>query len=97
MVDCSAFPSAQTPVLKWVSVDAGDRMAGGTLLSVEGIAADGVAQMRLRSKDGRIAATAPVEGNVFRFQGVTGLGTPDTTLIAVDADGHEVWSGPGGR
>jgi hypothetical protein len=75
MVDCSAFPSAQTPVLKWV----------------------GVAQMRIMSKGGRIIATAPVRKNVFRFEGVTGLGAMDTTLIAVDADGREVWSGPSGR
>ena len=58
MVDCSAFPSAQTPVLKWVSIDASDRSGGGTLLEVEGIAADGVARMRLVSDDGQVIATA---------------------------------------
>jgi hypothetical protein len=96
MVDCSAFPSAQTPVLKWVSVDAGDGTGGGTLLDVEGIAADGVAEMRLVSQAGRIIATAPVKGNVFRFERVRGLGEIGTKLTAVDADGREVWSGPGG-
>jgi hypothetical protein len=95
MVDCSAFPSAQTPVLKWVSVVASDRTGGGTLLEVEGIAADGVAEMRLVSQGGQIIAKAPVEGNVFRFEDVTGLGAMGTKLIAVDPSGEEVWSGPG--
>jgi hypothetical protein len=96
MVDCSAFPTAQTPVLKWVSIDAGDRTGSGTLLSVEGIAADGVAEMRLISDAGRITAKAPVKANVFRFEDATGLGAR-AKLIAVDADGREVWSGAGGR
>jgi hypothetical protein len=94
MVDCSAFPSAQTPVLKWISVDASGA-GGGTLLSVEGIAADGVAEMRLVSNGGQVIATAPVEANVFRFEGVTGLGATHAKLVAVDPDGREVWSGPG--
>jgi hypothetical protein len=97
MVDCSAFPSAQTPVLKWVSIDASDRTGGGTLLDVEGIAADGVAGMRLISGAGRIVATAPVEANVFRFEDVSGLDATGVKLIAVNADGREVWSGAGGR
>jgi hypothetical protein len=97
MVDCSAFPSAQTPVLKWISSDASDRAGGGTLLSVEGIAADGVAEMRLVSGAGKIIATAPVKANVFRFEDVTGLDATGVKLIAVDADGREVWSGAGGR
>jgi hypothetical protein len=95
MVDCSAFPSAQTPVLKWVSIDASDRSGGGTLLEVEGIAADGVAKMRLVSDDGHVIATAPVNANVFRFESVTGLGEMDVKLVAVDPGGREVWSGPG--
>lgn len=95
MVDCGAFPSAQTPVLKWVGVDASDRTGGGTLLEVEGIAADGVAEMRLVSQTGRIISTAPVKGNVFRFEGVRGLGNMGTRLVAVAADGNELWSGPG--
>lgn len=95
MVDCSAFPSAQTPVLKWISVDISDRTGGGTLLSVEGIAADGVAKMRLVSGDGRVIATAPVKANVFSFEGVTGLSAMDAKLVAVDPDSREVWSGPG--
>jgi hypothetical protein len=95
MVDCSAFPSAHTPVLKWVSIDASDGTGGGTLLEVEGIAADGVAKMRLVSGERRIIATAPVKGNVFRFEGVTGLEAMDAKLVAVDPDGREVWSGPG--
>jgi hypothetical protein len=95
MVDCSAFPSAQTPVLKWVSIDV--TTGGGPLLEVEGIAADGVAEMRLVSPAGRIIASAPVRGNVFRFEGVTRLGAADTKLIAVDSDGREVWSGPDSR
>lgn len=97
MVDCSAFPSAQTPVLKWVSTDASDQTGGGTLLSVEGIAADGVAEMRLISGVGRIIATAPVRANVFRFEDVSGLDATGAKLVAVDADGQEVWSGAGGR
>jgi hypothetical protein len=94
MVDCSAFPSAQTPVLKWISVDASDGTGGGRLLSVEGIAADGVAKMRLVSDNGQAVATAPVNANVFRFEDVTGLGAMDVTLVAVDPGGREVWSGP---
>lgn len=96
MVDCSAFPSVQAPVLKWISIDASDRAGGGTLLSVEGIAADGVAEMRLVSGAGRIIATAPVRANVFRFEDANGLPAVDAKLIAVDADGREVWSGAGG-
>jgi hypothetical protein len=37
-----------------------------------------------------------VKGNVFRFEGVKGLGETGAMLIAVAADGHELWSGPGG-
>lgn len=92
-VDCIAFPSARTPVLKWVGIDASDR--AGTLLSVDGIAADGVAEMRLVSNSGRLIARAPVEENVYRFKDVSGLGASDVKLIAVDSDGREVWSGPG--
>jgi hypothetical protein len=94
MVDCSAFPSAQTPVLKWISVDASDGTGGGRLLSVEGIAADGVAKMRLLSDDGNAIATTPVDANIFRFEGVTGLGAMGAKLVAVDPGGREVWSGP---
>lgn len=97
MVDCSAFPSAQIPVLKWISIDASDRAGGGTLLSVEGIAADGVAEMRLISSAGRIVATTPVKANVFRFEDVSGLDATGLKLVAVNADGREVWSGAGGR
>lgn len=93
-VDCSVFPSARTPVLKWVSIDAGSR-AGGTLLAVEGIAADGVAQMRLVSESGHVIAKAPVDRNVYRFKGVSGVGASDLKLIALDANGQKVWSGPG--
>jgi len=64
------------------------------MLSVEGIAADGVAKMRLVSDDGQVIATAPVNANVFRFEGVTGLGSMDAKLVAVDPHGREVWSGP---
>jgi hypothetical protein len=67
------------------------------LLSVEGIAADGVAEMRLISSAGRIVATAPVKANVFRFEDVSGLAATGLKLIAVNADGREVWSGAGGR
>jgi hypothetical protein len=42
---------------------------GGALLSVEGIAADGVAEMQLVSDGGQLVATAPVNANVFRFEG----------------------------
>jgi hypothetical protein len=93
MVDCSAFPSAQTPVLKWISVDASDRAGGGTLLSVAGIAADGVEKMRLVSDDGQVIATAPVNANVFRFEDVAGRDATDSKLVAVDPGGREVWSG----
>lgn len=96
-VDCSAFPSARTPVLKWVGIDVNDRVGGGTLLSVDGIAADGVAEMRLVSSSGRIVARAPVEENAYRFKGVSGLKAADLKLVAVDANGREVWSGAGGR
>jgi hypothetical protein len=68
---------------------------GGALLSVEGIAADGVAEMQLVSDGGQLVATAPVKANVFRFEGVTGLGAMHAKLVAVDPDGREVWSGPG--
>jgi len=96
-VDCSAFPSARTPVLKWVSIDASSPAGGGALLAVEGIAADGVAEMRLVSESGHVIARAPVDQNVYRFKGVSGLGASDLKLIAVDANGREVWSGPGSR
>jgi hypothetical protein len=92
--DCSAFPSARMPVLKWISEDAST--GGGTLLSVGGIAADGVAEMRLVSASGDVIAKTSVEGNVYRFTDVGGLGASAVKLIAVDADGQEVWSGPGG-
>lgn len=91
--DCSAFPSARTPVLKWISEDASS--GGGTLLSVGGIAADGVAEMRLVSASGDVIARTPVKGNVYRFKDVGGLAASGVKLVAVDADGHEVWSGPG--
>jgi hypothetical protein len=94
MVDCSAFPSARTPVLKWISEDAS--AGGGTLLSVSGIAADGVAEMRLVSASGDVIARTPVERNVYRFKDVGGLAAPGVKLVAADADGHEVWSGPSG-
>jgi hypothetical protein len=92
--DCSAFPSARTPVLKWISEDVSS--GGGTLLSVGGIATDGVAEMRLVSSSGDVIATTPVEGNVYRFKDAGGLGASGVKLVAVDAGGHEVWSGPGG-
>jgi hypothetical protein len=93
LLDCSAFPSAQTPVLKWISVDASDRTGGGKLLSVEGIAADGVGKMRLVAGDGRVIATATVKANAFHFEGVTGLRAMDAKLVAVDPRGRELWSG----
>lgn len=94
-VDCSAFPSARTPVLKWVNIDASDRAGRGKLLSVDGVAADGVAEMRLVSTSGDVIARTPVEANVYRFKDVSGLAASGVKLVAVDADGHEVWSGPG--
>jgi hypothetical protein len=33
-----------------------------------------------------------VNGNVFRLEGVAGLGQTGLKLIALDHDGNEVWS-----
>jgi hypothetical protein len=95
MLDYTPFPTAKTPVLAWTGVDATDRTGGGTLLFVGGIAADGVAEMRLISSSGRVIAAAPVKRNVFHFEDVKGLGATGTKLIGVDPSGREVWSEPG--
>lgn len=93
LLDCTPFPSATTPVLlDEVGVDASAGSGHGTLLSIEGFAADGVAEVRLIAASGQVIVTAPVNGNTFRFNGVEGVPQAGAKLIALDPTGHEVWS-----
>jgi hypothetical protein len=64
----------------------------GMLLFAEGFAADGVAEIQLVDGTGHVVSAAPVNGNVFRLEGVAGLGQTGLKLIALDHDGNEVWS-----
>jgi hypothetical protein len=91
-LDCTPFPSAARPVLDEIGVDASSRAGGGTLLFVEGFAADGVAQMQLVADSGEVLAAARVDGNVFRFEGIDGIHQTGTKLLALDSDRRVVWS-----
>jgi hypothetical protein len=91
-LDCTPFPSAARPVLDEIGVDASSSAGGGTLLFVEGFAADGVAEMQLVADSGEILATVPVVGNVFQFEGIDGIHQTGTKLVALDPDQRVVWS-----
>jgi hypothetical protein len=91
-LDCTPFPSASRPVLDEIGVDASSRAGGGTLLFVEGFAADGVARMQLVADSGEVLATAPVDGNVFRFEGIERIHQTGAKLLALDPDQRVVWS-----
>jgi hypothetical protein len=90
LMDCTPFPSPKRPVLlAQVGIDATSRNAA-TLLSVDGFAADGVARLELVDPTGDVLTQAPVDRNVFHFQGVSGRAA-NGELVAYNHDGVEVW------
>lgn len=92
LIDCTPFPSADTPVLDEIAIEVIDRVTRRTsILSIEGFAADGVAQLRLVDGTGNVVSTATVAKNVFSFKGVSGHENAGDTLVAVDSQGREVW------
>jgi hypothetical protein len=57
--------------------------------TVDGFAA-GVARLELLGPDQQVVARAPVESNVFHFEGVSGRAGKGA-LVAFDDEGHVVW------
>jgi hypothetical protein len=88
MIDCTPFPSPERPVL--LAQIGMDVSSGATLLFIDGFAADGVARLELLSPDQLVLAQAPVENNVFHFEGISGRAAKGA-LVAFDRDDHEVW------
>jgi hypothetical protein len=94
LLDCTPFPSPARPVLMdEIGGEVVDRTTRqSSLLFIEGFAADGVAELRLLDGAGHVVSTAQVTNNVFSFEGVAGRGEAGAKLIALDRDGHLVWS-----
>jgi hypothetical protein len=87
-LDCTPFPTPERPVLlPHIAMDVSN---GATLLFLDGFAADGVARLELLGPDQQVVAQAPVENNVFHFEGISGRAA-NGALVAFDRDDHEVW------
>jgi hypothetical protein len=63
---------------------------GAHLLSLDGLAADGVERVQL-VRDGQVIASSRVAGNIFSLA-VDGVEITGTRLVARDSDGNMVFS-----
>jgi hypothetical protein len=94
-VECpdGPFPTAQRPVLDLSIYESTNHERHEvSLFRIEGVAADGVAEIAFLRPNGRVAVTVPVRGNVFAATSVPG--GPIAGLAALGTDGAEVWRSP---
>jgi hypothetical protein len=82
-----SFPSAEMPLLDFSVLEATRANAQPRLVRVEGIAADGVADVVLLDSDGGEVGRQPVSGNVYRFDSVPASAR---VVAAEDSDGDTV-------
>lgn len=95
---CSPDFPAQRPILDFSVFGADKPETGLHVVSVQGIAADDVAEIRVVSRANEILRTVPVEGNVYALGDPSTLGTAAVSVVAIDRDGNVLFrSGPGGN
>jgi hypothetical protein len=86
-----AFPTASLPVYDDPAVEMSrDDPGGAHLLSLDGLAADGVERVQL-VRDGQVIASSRVAGNIFSLA-VDGVEITGTRLVARDGGGNVVFS-----
>jgi hypothetical protein len=86
------FPSPNRPVLASMGVEIQKRDMGNvTIRSLDGFAADGVAEVQLVRRDGSRVAWTIVTQNSFRLPVARARMGEGAILIATDAGGNEVY------
>jgi hypothetical protein len=83
------FPSVDNPLLDMSTVGATRNRPRIRFLRVGGIAADGVARVVVKDREGRGLLWLPVRGNVYD-SGTTPVPAGSTQLDAQDMSGHTV-------
>lgn len=96
-VACSHGPSPLSQPLVDMSIVAFDPASGATggihLVSLQGVAADGVAAVGVVTSDGA-SRTTPAINNVYRMPDADIPSGAVTALVALDASGATVWADP---
>lgn len=91
LISCgkSRFPSRALPLYELSSASVGLRERAPQLVSLAGVAADGVAEVALLDRDGDVVARVPVEANVYLLASPPVEATG--ALVAYDRNGVAVY------
>jgi hypothetical protein len=93
---CSPDFPEQRPILDFAVFGADKPESELRVISVQGIAADRVTEIRVVSRSGQTLKAIPVIGNVYALRDLPTAATP-AAVVAVDRDGNILFrSGPDG-